>query len=57
MKDLAEKDFISEGAVHVGGVEQGDAAVDGVVNESDHVFFRLGRAIEGGHAHAPKSLS
>ena len=57
MKDLAEKDFISEGAVDVGGVEQGDAAVDGMVNESDHVFFRLGRAIEGGHAHAPKSLS
>ena len=57
MKDLAEKDFISEGAIDVGGVEQGDAAVDSVVNESDHIFFRLGRVIEGGHAHAPKSLS
>ena len=56
MTDLAEKDFIGEGPVDVGGVEESDAAVDGVVDESDHVLFWLGRAVEGGHAHAPKSL-
>ena len=49
--NLAEKDFIDEGAVEVGGVREGDAAVDGVVDDGDHVL-RLGRAIEGRHAQA-----
>jgi hypothetical protein len=54
--DLSEKDFVGEGAVHVGGVEEGDAGVDGVVDESYHVLFGLGRAIKGGHAHAAEAL-
>jgi hypothetical protein len=55
--DLSKKDFIGEGAVDIGGVEEGDAGVDGMVDESDHVFFGLGKAIEGGgHAHAAEAL-
>jgi hypothetical protein len=49
--DLSEKDFVGEGAVHVGGVEEGDTGVDGVVDERDHVFFGL-----AGHAHATEAL-
>jgi hypothetical protein len=53
----SKKDFIGEGAVDIGGVEEGDAGVDGMVDESDHVFFGLGKAIEGGgHAHAAEAL-
>lgn len=40
-RDLAQKDFIGEGAIDVGGVEEGDAARS---------------AVEGGHAHAAKPL-
>ena len=55
--DLSEKDFVGEGAVDVGGVEEGDAGVDGVVDESYHVFFGLGKATEGdGHAQAAEAL-
>jgi hypothetical protein len=56
LKDLSEKDFVGEGAVDVGGVEEGDPGVDGVVDESNHVLFGLGRAIDGGHAHAAQAL-
>jgi hypothetical protein len=55
-RDLSEKDFVGEGAVEVGGVEEGDAGVDGVLYESDHVLFWLGRAIEAGHAQATQAL-
>jgi hypothetical protein len=56
MRDLSEKDFVGEGAVDVGGIKEGDAGVEGMVDESDHVFFGLGRAIKGGHAHATEAL-
>jgi hypothetical protein len=55
-RDLSEKDFVGERAVDVGGVEEGDTGVDGVVDERDHVFFGLGRAIGAGHAHATEAL-
>jgi hypothetical protein len=55
-RDLSEKDFVGEGAVDVGGVEKGDAGVDGVVDESDHVLFGFGRAIGSGHPHAAEAL-
>ncbi|KAM3004351.1 hypothetical protein FF2_034610 [Malus domestica] len=54
---MAKENFVGAGAVDVGGVEEGDASRDGMVDESDHVFIGLGRAIEGGHAQAAKSLS
>ena len=54
---LAKENFVGVGAVDVRGVEEGDAGGDGMVDENDHVFIGLGRAVEGGHAHAAKSLS
>jgi hypothetical protein len=55
--DLSEKDFVGEGAVDIGGVEEGDAGVDGMTDESDHVLFGLGRTIDAaGHAHAAEAL-
>jgi hypothetical protein len=56
MRDLSEKDFVGEGAVDVGGIKEGDAGVEGMVDESDHVFFGLGKAIDAGHAHATEAL-
>ena len=53
---LSEEDFVGERAVEVGSVEEGDAGVDGMVDESDHVFFGLWGAIEFGHAHAAQTL-
>ena len=54
---LSEEDFVGERAVDVGSVEEGDAGVDGMVDESDHVLFGLWRAIAGfGHAHAAQTL-
>ena len=50
-KDLAQKGFVGEGAIAVGGVEKCDAGIDGLVNEFDHLGLGLGRAVEGGHAH------
>lgn len=44
------------GAVHIGGVKEGDAGVDGMANEGDHVGFGLGRAVTEGHAHAAQAL-
>jgi hypothetical protein len=43
-------------AVDVGGVEEGDPGGDGVVDQLDHVGLGLGRAVEGGHAHAAEAL-
>ena len=53
---LSEEDFVGKRAVDVGSVEEGDAGVDGMVDESDHVLFGLWRAIELGHAHAAQPL-
>lgn len=44
------------GAVRVGGIEEGDAGVNGVVDEGDHVGIRLRRAVKSGHAHTAMSL-
>jgi hypothetical protein len=54
--DLADEEFVGVRAIHVGGVEEGDAGGDGVVDELDHVGLRLGWAVEGGHAQATKAL-
>ena len=50
---LSKEDFIGVGAIDVGGVEEGDTRVDGMMDERDHVFIRLWRTVEGGHSHAP----
>ena len=50
---LSKEDFIGVGAIDVGGVEEGDTRVDGMMDERDHVFIRLWGTVEGGHSHAP----
>ena len=50
---LSKEDFIGVGAIDVGGVEEGDTRVDGMMDERDHVFIRFWRTVEGGHSHAP----
>ncbi|TVU13692.1 hypothetical protein EJB05_37112, partial [Eragrostis curvula] len=42
---LADEDLVGVGPVAVGGVEEGDAGVDGVVDERDHVGLGLRRAV------------
>jgi hypothetical protein len=44
-----------KGAVDVRGIKEGDAGVEGMVDESNHVFFKLRRAIDAGHAHATEA--
>lgn len=56
LEGLPDEDLVGERAVDVGGVEESDAAGDGVVDESDHVGVGLGGAIEGGHAHTTEAL-
>ncbi|TVU03549.1 hypothetical protein EJB05_50864, partial [Eragrostis curvula] len=53
---FSANDLVGVGAVDVGGVEEGDAGGDGVVDERDHVRLGLGRAVEGGHSHAAEAL-
>ncbi|TVU13684.1 hypothetical protein EJB05_37104, partial [Eragrostis curvula] len=53
---LAEEDLVGVGAVDVGGVKEGDAGGNGVVNERGHLGLGLGRAVDGGHAHAAEAL-
>lgn len=43
-------------AIDIGSVEMGDAVIDGMVDDFDHIRLRLRRAIAPGHAHAPKPL-
>ena len=40
------------GTEEVGGVEKGDAGVDGVVDKFDHIGVGLGQPIESRHTHA-----
>ncbi|CAK9162200.1 unnamed protein product [Ilex paraguariensis] len=55
-KYLANKEFVGVGTVYIGGVEEGDAGVDGVVDEFDHFLFWLGRTMVKGQSHAAQSL-
>ena len=38
---FADEFFVGEGAVDFGGVEEGDAALDGGADERDHLVLRL----------------
>ena len=51
---LADKDFIRERAVHVGGVEEIAAELQGPVNRRDGLSLVAG-AVELRHAHAPEA--
>jgi hypothetical protein len=50
----AHEPFVAADAVHVGGVPEGDAAVDRVVEQVDGLRI-LARAVELGHPHAAES--
>ena len=52
----ADELFIASEAVDIGGVEQGDAAIDGGMNRGDGFGF-VRRAVEFGHAHAAQARS
>jgi hypothetical protein len=54
--DLFENGFVVEGVEDISGVEEGDAGVDSVVDESDYVFFGIGIGIEDGHVDATQAL-
>jgi hypothetical protein len=52
---LADKLFVRERAVHLGGVEEGDAEVDGGANEGDAVLLADGRTVRVAKPHAAQS--
>ena len=52
---FADEDFVGEGAVDFGGVEEGDAEVDGFVHEVDHFGFVVDGAVAEAHAHAAEA--
>lgn len=55
LQRLADQFLVGEGTVGLGGVEQGDAAVVGGMDELDHLLLVGGRAVHGGHAHAAQA--
>ena len=52
---LADDLFVDEGAVSFCGVEEGDAEVDGFVEEVDHLGFVFGSAVGEAHSHAAEA--
>lgn len=44
---LADEKFIGVGSILIGGVEKGDAVINGVLDKLDHFGFGLGRAMIG----------
>ena len=51
----ADELFVGERAVHLGGVEEGDAKVDGGADEGDAVLLADGRAVAVAESHAAES--
>jgi hypothetical protein len=49
---LADEFLVGERTVHLGGVEEGDAAVDGGADQGDAVLAGDGRAVAVAEAHA-----
>ena len=54
-KRFAHELFVPERAVGLGGVEEGDAAVDGRSNQRDHLLLVGGRPVAEAHAHAAEA--
>ncbi len=50
---LAQQLLVAEGAVGLGGVEEGDAEVEGVADGGGRLLL-VGGAVEGAHPHAPQ---
>lgn len=55
--DLSEENLVLEWPIDIGGVEEGDATIDGVVDEGDHVGLGLRGPVEGRHAHTSEPLN
>jgi hypothetical protein len=51
---LADEPFVGERAVHVGGVEEGDAEVEGAMDRRDRLCI-VAPGVEVGHAHAAEA--
>ena len=51
---LPHQSLVGEGAVHIGGVEKGDAEVEGAMDRGDGLLV-VAAGIELGHAHAAES--
>jgi hypothetical protein len=54
-KRLAHEFFVEEWAVDLGGIEEGDAAVNGGVEKIRHLLFVFGRAVGKAHALAAEA--
>ncbi len=52
---FADELFIEERAVDFGGIEEGDAAIDGFVEELDHLLLVFSGAVGPAHAHAAET--
>ena len=52
---FADEGFVEEGAVDFSGVEEGNAEIDGGVDEFDHFGFVGGGAVAKTHAHAAEA--
>ncbi len=52
----AQQDLVGVGAVHVGGVEEGEPQVEGAV-DGGHRFVIVGGPVEVRHPHAPEPLA
>lgn len=55
--NLAEEKLVGLRTVDVGGIEERNAGINGVVEKSDGVTFGLGRTVERGNPHATEALS
>jgi hypothetical protein len=54
-KRLAHELFVGVRAVHLGGVEERDAAFHGCTKKSGHLLLVLGRAVRKAHPHAAEA--
>ena len=52
---FAHEFFVRERAVDLGGVEEGDAALDGRPKQLDHLLPVLGRTVAEAHPHAAQA--
>ena len=56
-KRLADEFLVGEGAIDLGCVEEGDAALEGCADDLDHLLLVARRPISIAHAHAAKAES
>src|SRR5271166_3284176 len=52
---FAHEFLVVEGAIDFGGIEEGDAAFDGSMDERNHLLLVCGRTVGESHAHAAEA--